>query len=89
MNRNQEIEDTVHEFVLRQFPLARKKQIDRDTSLLDSGIVDSLGILDIVTFIETEFATTLTDEEMLAGHFDSIRSLTTFVLTKVDHQQPI
>ena len=89
MNNRQNIEQAVHEFIYRQFPLARRKQIDHDTSLLESGIVDSLGILDIVNFIETEFATTLTDEELLSGHFDSIRALSTFIQRKTDHQQPI
>jgi acyl carrier protein len=89
MNQSPDIEQIVHDFIYRQFPLARRKQIDHDASLLDGGIVDSLGILDIVNFIETEFSITLTDEELLSGHFDSIRSLSSFLRSKIDHQQPI
>jgi len=55
-----------------------------DDSLLGSGIVDSLGVLDLVAFVEGEFGITIDAEELLPENFQSISSLTCFVKTKLD-----
>lgn len=89
MSSHQDIDQVVHDYIYSQFPLARRQKIDADASLLEGGIVDSLGILDIVSFIETEFSVTLTDEELLSGNFESIRSLSEFLKQKVAQQQPV
>ena len=88
MKTTQEILVSIERFIHDQFPLARQRQIGRHTSLIENGIVDSLGILEIVTYIESEFQTTLSDDEMLSEHFDSIESLAAFVTAKVTSEQP-
>ncbi len=77
-----EVRQRIRQFVQQQFPAARKGLSDSD-SLLKPGIIDSLGTLEIVTFLESEFQVQLTDEEMLSEHFESIDSLTQLVLSKV------
>ena len=69
----------IRSFILNHFPLAKKVLIKDDDSLLESGIVDSLGILDIVNFIEKEFKISVSDEELLPENFESICALTAFV----------
>ena len=51
-------------------------------SLLDSGVVDSMGILEIVTFVEDEFSVELTDEEVLADNFENIQSIANLIAKK-------
>ena len=48
----QSIEERVHTFLLEKFPLARKAGLDKNTPLLEKGILDSLGILYVVIFLE-------------------------------------
>ena len=43
-----------------------------DESLLDRGIIDSTGVLEVVGFLESEFGITVADEEMLPDNLDSI-----------------
>lgn len=50
--------------------------------LLESGVVDSMGILEIVTFIESDFSIQLTDEEVLADTFQSIETISELIATK-------
>jgi len=83
MSNRDDIATKLREFIHAQFPLARQRQIQDDTSLIERGIVDSLGVLDIVTFVETNFSIVLADDEMLGENFDSIDSLATFVQEKV------
>lgn len=74
--------EQIRRFVLSKFPLAKKRGVSDDENLLDSGIVDSLGILDLVSFIEQEFNVTVSDDELVPENFKSIRSLAAFVQRK-------
>ncbi len=69
----------IREFILRQFPLAKRRPLSDDDSLLESGTVDSLGILELVNFVTEQFGIEVTDEDLQPENFDSIASLTTFV----------
>ena len=77
----------IRQFIIEQFPLARKQSIIEDDSpLLDSGIIDSLGVLDLVSFIEKEFEITISDEDLMADNFESIASLAAFIQIKGNGQ---
>jgi acyl carrier protein len=76
------IEQKIHSFLLVKFPLARKSGVERDTALLEKGILDSLGILDVVSFLEGEFSITINDEELIPDNFQSLGTLSSFVRNK-------
>jgi acyl carrier protein len=76
------IEQRIHSFLLEKFPLARKTGIGKDTALLEKGILDSLGILDVVSFLETEFSLVVSDDELVPENFQSLGTLSSFVLKK-------
>lgn len=82
--RSNVIEDCVRQFVLNRFPLARQRLLDNDDSFLDNGIIDSLGILELVAFVEKEFGITVSDDELLPDNFESVRCLAAFVERKED-----
>jgi len=74
----------IRSFILNQFPLARKRAIGDGDPLLGSGILDSLGILEVVAFVEREFEITVADEDLLPESFESIASIARFVEDKRD-----
>jgi acyl carrier protein len=74
--------DTIRSFILDQFPSARRKNLQDADRLIESGIIDSLGILDIVAFVESEFGIRVDDDDMTAENFHSIDELTAFVERK-------
>jgi acyl carrier protein len=53
-----------------------------DESLLDQGIIDSTGVLEVIGFIETGFQIQVLDEEMLPENLDSIARIAAFVERK-------
>jgi acyl carrier protein len=53
-----------------------------DRSLLDSGIIDSIGVLTLVTWIEQEFGFLIDDEDVLPENLDGIDALAAFVARK-------
>ena len=71
-------------FILDKFPLARKHPFAGDDNLLESGIIDSLGILDLVSFLEQEFVIVVADDELIPENFQSVDRLTLFVEKKVN-----
>jgi acyl carrier protein len=76
------IQERIQEFVLRTFPSTRKHGFRADEKWLEKGLLDSLGILDLVGFIEKEFAITLSDEELLPENFESLSAVSAFVDSK-------
>ncbi|NNF78743.1 MAG: acyl carrier protein [Rhizobiales bacterium] len=85
MLQSQDISTRVHQWIVGHFPLAKETQISAADSLLESGIVDSLGTLEIVMFLEKEFGVVVEDEDMVADHFETIQSIANFVGSKSAH----
>jgi acyl carrier protein len=74
--------DQIRGFVLERFPLARKQRFTDETPLLDTGLLDSLGILDVVGFVEQKYGILLTDEELVPENFQTIEHLAAFLAKK-------
>ncbi len=72
-------ESLVRDFIFQKFPLARQRDVSNDDSLLEGGLIDSLGLLDVVMFLESQFEITLEDDDMVSDHFDSIASISRLV----------
>jgi acyl carrier protein len=72
----------VREFILKQFPLARKRQIRDSDPLLESGMLDSMGVLDVVTFIEQEYSLYVADEDLSPENFQTIDRIAAFIQSK-------
>lgn len=51
-------------------------------SLIDSGIIDSVGIMKLVDFIEGAFAVKIRDDELLPENFDTLDDITKLVSDK-------
>lgn len=52
-------------------------------SFMEKGIIDSTGILEIITFIEENYDIKIEDDEILPENLDSIDNLTNFISRKV------
>ena len=55
-------------------------QLPDDASLLDRGIIDSTGVLEIVLFLEEEFGIKVKDADMLPENFDTVDRMAQFVV---------
>ena len=73
------MKDIIRQFLANNFYIADPSQLDENTSLLDSGIVDSTGILEVITFIEKEFGVKVAQEDMLPENLDSIVKIAAYV----------
>ncbi len=72
----------VREFLLSSFYVADASSLDVDTSLLDQGIIDSTGVLEVIGFIEETFGITVEDTELLPENLDSIEGIAQYIIRK-------
>ena len=72
----------VREFLLSNFYVAEANSLEIDTSLLDQGIIDSTGVLEVIGFIEETFGITVEDSELLPENLDSIEGIAQYVVRK-------
>ena len=72
----------LREFVQKTFYLSDPTSFDDTTSFLDRGIIDSTGVLELVTFVENEYGLAVADDDMVPANFDSIDALVAFVARK-------
>lgn len=72
----------VRDFLLSNFYISDANSLEVDTSLLDQGIIDSTGVLEVIGFIEETFGITVEDSELLPENLDSIEGIARFVMLK-------
>jgi len=53
-----------------------------ETSFMETGLVDSTGVLEIVSFIEGKYGISVGDDEMIPEHLDSVANIAAFVARK-------
>ncbi len=77
-----QIREQVRSFISSNFFLPESEELADGSSLLDQGIIDSTGVLELILFLEETFSLTVEDSEMLPENLDSVDSITTFVTGK-------
>lgn len=58
------------------------KDLDESQSLLETGILDSLGILKLVAFIEAKFLVKIEDEELIPENFETLSEISRMISNK-------
>ncbi len=76
--------ETVRVFVIENFLFGEEGDFDDNTSFLESGIIDSTGIIELIAFLETEFEITVQDDELLPGNFDSLNHIASYLKEKLN-----
>lgn len=76
------IKGKVRGFIISNFYVSDPATLADGTSLLESGTVDSTGILEVIAFLEDEFRITVEDHEMVPENLDSVNNLEQYVAKK-------
>lgn len=83
----EQIRQSIKKFILENILFEDKEDIlNHDDSFLKKGILDSTGILEVVSFIEEKFNISVDDEELIPENLDSVNNLTRFVNEKIGKQ---
>jgi acyl carrier protein len=82
MHRDRIIEN-IRSFIVQHFPSAKGRPLAPDDRLLQNGIVDSLGVLNLVDYLEKEFGVTSDDDDLVPENFETLGRLAAFVEEKL------
>lgn len=80
-----EIAARLRAFILDSYLFGDQSRMAADgASLLEAGVLDSTGVLELIEFLESDFGITVEDSETVPENLDSIAGLTRFVSAKVN-----
>src|SRR5882724_4595266 len=85
------IEDKIREFIIKNLYYTEGTNLSDDASFLAEGVIDSMGAMELVAFVESEYKIKVEMSEVVVKNFDSIRKLANFVRRKlgVSEQNPV
>jgi acyl carrier protein len=83
------IETEIRTFLSENFPLSTGVIVDSEQSLVESGVIDSLGVLELVEFVEEKYDFRIPEDELLPENLDSIVNITRFIANKLGVRSPV
>jgi len=77
-------ESEIRKFIFDTFMTgADDKDLDNDDPLIDKGIIDSMGMLELIAFAEEEYNIEVEDEEVIPDNFGTVNKLSAYVNKKL------
>ena len=76
------LRDQIRNFILENFILENPEYLKDEESMLEKGIMDSTGVLELVAFIESTFEIKVEDEELIPENLDSIINIVSYLERK-------
>lgn len=78
-----DVPDIIKSFVLDSFPTGSPDfHLEENTSFLESGLIDSMGVLELVDFLEGQFGIEVGDAELVPENLDSIGNICRYLESK-------
>lgn len=74
----------IREFIVENFLFGDDDELNEETSFLDEGIIDSTGILELISFLEEKYSFSINEEELLPENLDSLKNLDRFLTHKLN-----
>jgi acyl carrier protein len=78
-----QIEQQIREFIIKNLYYTEDNPIADEDSFLETGVVDSMGVMELVAFVQSGFGVDVAQHEIVVENFDSIRKLANFVRKKL------
>jgi acyl carrier protein len=79
-----DIELEIYKFVVDNFMFGQAAGLAYDESLLQKGVIDSTGVLELVTFLGDNFNITVKDEEIIPANLETINGIVAYVSKKLN-----
>lgn len=76
----------VKEFIIENFLFGEEEQLKLDTDFFDKGIIDSTGVIELVSFLEETFNVSVDDEELIPENLSSLQKIDVFLSKKLSQK---
>jgi acyl carrier protein len=78
--------NAVKEFIIENFLFGEEVQLELDTDFFDKGIIDSTGVIELVSFIEEKFDVSVDDDELIPENLSSLKKIDIFLQKKLSQK---
>ena len=78
-----DVQQEIHNHIIDKILFDDGKRLDKDVSFQESGILDSIGYLELVMFIEEKFGIKISDRELIPKNFGTLQKVSCFVQNKL------
>jgi len=79
-----QLAEQVRSFVIANFLLGQAGQLRDEDSFLEQGIIDSTGVLELISWTEETFGVEIGDGELVPENFDSINNVAAYIAAKLN-----
>ena len=77
-----DVQYEIRNYIVDRILLDDDDRLDENLSFQESGILDSTGFLELITFVEENFGIEISDRELIPENFDTLRKISGFVQSK-------
>jgi len=81
-----QIQSEIRNYIIENILFGDDELLDIDTSFQENGILDSIGFLEIITFVEGKFGIEIADNEVIPENLGSLRRISDFVEKKLNEK---
>lgn len=78
--------NTVKEFIVDNFLFGEEDQLELETDFFEKGIIDSTGVIELVSFMEETFDISIDDEELIPENLSSLKNIRVFLEKKLNQK---
>lgn len=82
INEEKMVKTKIRNYVIDNFLFGSENGLEDQTSFLDEGIIDSTGVLELVSFLEDKFSIHILDHELIPENLDSIENISNYLKRK-------
>ena len=75
--------EAVRRFLVEQEYIKPDELIDESESMLERGVIDSVGVLNLVTFLEDRYKIEIEDDDLMPENFDSLAAINNYVRNQI------
>lgn len=81
------VREQVRDFVCTNFLFNSAAPIDDDSSLIERGIIDETGVLELVMFVEETYGIQVDEVDLIPENFDSIDRISSYIAERLTSQE--
>ena len=76
------VRQEIRQFVVQNFLFGQDRELNDSTSLLENGIIDSTGVLELIAHLEEAYDVKVNDDELVPDNLDSIDAIVAYLARK-------
>ena len=78
------LKSEIKNFIIENFLYGQNDGFGEDVSFMQKGIIDSTGIVELISFVEEKYGISIADDELIPDNFDSVNKLSAFINRKTE-----